>query len=88
LAWDGRSRAGGLHGLVAGRVYLLLRRAAVGALQGVSVGAGISDWYTYHISNDIPDFTTDYLTGSPFRDRSLYIKTAPSATWPTPKRPC
>ena len=43
----------------------------------VSVGAGISDWYTYHISNDIPDFTTDYLSGSPFRNRDLYDKTAP-----------
>ncbi|HRW04575.1 MAG TPA: prolyl oligopeptidase family serine peptidase, partial [Caldilineaceae bacterium] len=43
----------------------------------VSVGAGISDWYTYHISNDIPYFTTDYLSGSPFRNRELYDKTAP-----------
>jgi dipeptidyl aminopeptidase/acylaminoacyl peptidase len=41
------------------------------------VGAGVSDWYTYHISNDIPDFTTDYLSGSPFRSRELYEKTAP-----------
>ena len=45
--------------------------------KAVSVGAGISDWYTYHISNDIPDFTRDYLSGSPFRDRALYQKTAP-----------
>jgi dipeptidyl aminopeptidase/acylaminoacyl peptidase len=45
--------------------------------EAVSVGAGISDWYTYHISNDIPDFTRDYLSGSPFRDRTLYEKTAP-----------
>ena len=45
--------------------------------KAVSVGAGISDWYTYHISNDIPDFTTHYLSGSPFRDRELYDKTAP-----------
>jgi dipeptidyl aminopeptidase/acylaminoacyl peptidase len=45
--------------------------------KAVSVGAGISDWYTYHISNDIPHFTTEYLSGSPFRDRSLYEKTAP-----------
>lgn len=43
----------------------------------VSVGAGIADWYTYHISNDIPQFTTHYLSGSPFRDRELYEKTAP-----------
>jgi len=45
--------------------------------KAVSVGAGIADWYTYHISNDIPDFTIDYLSGSPFRDRELYVKTAP-----------
>jgi dipeptidyl aminopeptidase/acylaminoacyl peptidase len=43
----------------------------------VSVGAGVSDWYTYHISNDIPDFTVDYLSGSPFRDRERYVETAP-----------
>jgi dipeptidyl aminopeptidase/acylaminoacyl peptidase len=47
------------------------------AFQAVSVGAGISDWYTYHISNDIPDFTVDYLSGSPFRNRARYIETAP-----------
>jgi dipeptidyl aminopeptidase/acylaminoacyl peptidase len=47
------------------------------AFRAVSVGAGVSDWYTYHISNDIPDFTVDYLSGSPFRDRDLYVKTAP-----------
>lgn len=45
--------------------------------KAVSVGAGISDWYTYHISNDIPDFTVDYLSGSPFRGREAYLKTAP-----------
>jgi len=47
------------------------------AFKAVSVGAGISDWYTYHISNDIPQFTVDYLSGSPFDDRALYEKTAP-----------
>lgn len=45
--------------------------------KAVSVGAGISDWYTYHISNDIPDFTVDYLSGSPFHNREIYLKTAP-----------
>jgi dipeptidyl aminopeptidase/acylaminoacyl peptidase len=45
--------------------------------KAVSVGAGVSDWYTYHISNDIPMFTTHYLSGSPYRDRTLYEKTAP-----------
>ena len=45
--------------------------------KAVSVGAGIADWYTYHISNDIPDFTVDYLSSSPFQDRQTYDKTAP-----------
>jgi dipeptidyl aminopeptidase/acylaminoacyl peptidase len=45
--------------------------------RAVSVGAGIADWYTYHIANDIPDFTTHYLSGTPFKDRELYVKTAP-----------
>ena len=55
--------------------------------KAVSVGAGISDWYTYHISNDIPDFTRDYLTGSPFRDRALYEKTAPISNLSRAKTP-
>ncbi len=55
--------------------------------KAVSVGAGISDWYTYHISNDIPDFTTDYLSGSPFHDRSLYVKTAPISNLANAKTP-
>jgi dipeptidyl aminopeptidase/acylaminoacyl peptidase len=55
--------------------------------KAVSVGAGVSDWYTYHVSNDIPDFTTDYLSGSPFRDRSLYIKTAPISNVSNAKTP-
>jgi dipeptidyl aminopeptidase/acylaminoacyl peptidase len=55
--------------------------------KAVSVGAGISDWYTYHISNDIPDFTRDYLSGSPFRDRSLYEKTAPMSNLSRAKTP-
>ncbi|HUT80304.1 MAG TPA: S9 family peptidase [Candidatus Bathyarchaeia archaeon] len=45
--------------------------------KAVSVGAGISDWYSYHVSNDIPQFTTNYLSVSPFRDREIYNKTAP-----------
>ena len=55
--------------------------------KAVSVGAGISDWYTYHISNDIPDFTRDYLSGSPFRDRTLYEKTAPISNLTRAKTP-
>ena len=53
----------------------------------VSVGAGISDWYTYHISNDIPDFTVDYLSASPFHDRAIYDKTAPIRGLPTANTP-
>lgn len=45
--------------------------------RAVSVGAGISDWYTYHIANDIPQFTTHYLSGTPFKNRDLYLKTSP-----------
>jgi dipeptidyl aminopeptidase/acylaminoacyl peptidase len=55
--------------------------------KAVSVGAGISDWYTYHISNDIPDFTRDYLSGSPFRNRALYEKTAPISNLSNAKTP-
>ena len=55
--------------------------------KAVSVGAGISDWYTYHISNDIPDFTLDYLSGSPFRNRALYQKTAPISNLVNAKTP-
>lgn len=45
--------------------------------RAVSVGAGISNWYTYHISNDIPQFTTHYLSGTPFKNMHLYEKTSP-----------
>jgi len=55
--------------------------------RAVSVGAGVSDWYTYHISNDIPDFTRDYLSSSPFRDRALYEKTAPISNISKAKTP-
>ncbi|MBN2336593.1 S9 family peptidase [Candidatus Bathyarchaeota archaeon] len=43
----------------------------------VSVGAGISDWYTYHVSNDIPYFTDHYLSAGPWENREIYHKTAP-----------
>ncbi|MBN2002679.1 MAG: S9 family peptidase [Anaerolineae bacterium] len=55
--------------------------------KAVSVGAGISDWYTYHISNDIPNFTTEYLSGSPFRNRERYLKTAPISNLANAKTP-
>jgi dipeptidyl aminopeptidase/acylaminoacyl peptidase len=45
--------------------------------KAVSVGAGISDWYTYRVSNDIPYFTDHYLGGTPWDRREVYEKTAP-----------
>ncbi len=48
---------------------------------------GISDWYTYHVSNDVPDFTTDYLSGSPFRDREPYVRAAPMSNLANAKTP-
>ncbi|WP_256839061.1 alpha/beta hydrolase family protein [Ornithinimicrobium faecis] len=44
----------------------------------VSVGAGVSDWYTYAISNDIPDFTRDFLGIDLFgADRSALVESSP-----------
>jgi dipeptidyl aminopeptidase/acylaminoacyl peptidase len=55
--------------------------------RAVSVGAGVSDWYTYHITNDIPHFTIHYLSGNPFRDRELYVKTAPMSALQSARTP-
>jgi dipeptidyl aminopeptidase/acylaminoacyl peptidase len=46
----------------------------------VSVGAGVSDWYTYAISNDVPDFTRDFLGVDLFgEDRSALVASSPIA---------
>jgi dipeptidyl aminopeptidase/acylaminoacyl peptidase len=45
--------------------------------KAVSVGAGISDWYTYRVSNDIPHFADHYLGGTPWDRREVYERTAP-----------
>ena len=46
----------------------------------VSVGAGVSDWYTYAISNDVPDFTRDFLGVELFgQDRSALTASSPIA---------
>jgi dipeptidyl aminopeptidase/acylaminoacyl peptidase len=58
-----------------------------GAFRAVSVGAGISDWYTFYVSNDVPDFTLDYLSGSPFRDRERYTRAAPISNLANAKTP-
>jgi dipeptidyl aminopeptidase/acylaminoacyl peptidase len=76
LGWVDRERVGCM-GWSQGGYISAFAGLRSDAFRAVSVGAGVSDWYTYHISNDIPDFTVDYLSGSPFRDRDLYAKTAP-----------
>ncbi len=48
-----------------------------GKFVATSVGAGISDWKTYYISNDIRQWTTDYLGGTPYEKPEYYKKTAP-----------
>jgi len=55
--------------------------------KAVSVGAGISDWYTYHISNDIPQFTNHYLSSNPWDNPKIYEKTAPITGIKTAKTP-
>jgi dipeptidyl aminopeptidase/acylaminoacyl peptidase len=55
--------------------------------RAVSVGAGVSDWYTYHVGNDLPQFTTHYLSGTPFKNRDLYVKTAPMSKIKEAKTP-
>ena len=42
-----------------------------------SVGAGISDWYSYWMTTDIRKFTVDYLSASPVENRKIYHKTSP-----------
>lgn len=46
----------------------------------VSVGAGVSDWYSYAVSNDIPDFTRDFLGIDLFGDdRTALTASSPMA---------
>lgn len=45
--------------------------------KAVSMGAGVSDWYTYYMSNDIRQFTLDYIKGDPKFDNPNYIKSSP-----------
>jgi dipeptidyl aminopeptidase/acylaminoacyl peptidase len=51
------------------------------------VGAGISDFYTQHISTDIPHFAVDHFSTSPFRDRERYTRSAPIAKIASAKTP-
>ncbi len=43
----------------------------------VSVGAGISSWYTYYNNTDIPMFTRHYLGDTPWKDPDIYDRTSP-----------
>ena len=53
----------------------------------VSVGAGISDWYSYWMTTDIRNFTEDYLSSNPLKDREIYRKTSPMSAIDRAKTP-
>ena len=50
-----------------------------GRFRAVSAGAGISDWLTYYVNTDIPEFTRQYLKATPWNDPEMYRKTSPIA---------
>ncbi|MHA2502031.1 MAG: alpha/beta hydrolase family protein [Candidatus Kariarchaeaceae archaeon] len=52
-----------------------------------SVGAGISDWYSYWMTTDIRKFTHDYLSATPIEDKAIYDKTAPMSAIHKAKTP-
>jgi dipeptidyl aminopeptidase/acylaminoacyl peptidase len=45
--------------------------------RAISVGAGISDWVTYHVNTDNTTFTSAYLRATPWDDPEIYAKTSP-----------
>ncbi len=45
--------------------------------KAISVGAGISSWYTYYCNTDIPVFTRHYLGDTPWADEEIYNRTSP-----------
>ncbi len=55
--------------------------------KAVSVGAGISDWYSYWVTTDIRNFTEDYLSTDPITDRERYRKTSPMSAIDRAKTP-
>lgn len=62
--------------------------ASTNRFKAISVGAGISDWSTYYVNTDIPNFTRQYLKATPWDDGEIYRKTSPityikSASTPT-----
>ena len=42
----------------------------------ISVGAGISSWYTYYMTADIPQFAPHYLSALPYENPEIYQKTS------------
>lgn len=56
--------------------------------KAASVGAGISNWMTYHVNTDIHEFCHRYLGDNPWNDPAVYHETSPisyvkNATTPT-----
>lgn len=45
--------------------------------KAVSVGAGISSWFTYYSNTDITYFTRNYLDNTPWGDPGIYALTSP-----------
>ena len=45
--------------------------------KAISVGAGISNWMTYYVNTDITPFTRQYLSGTPWSDPAIFLKTSP-----------
>ncbi|MFA6658051.1 MAG: prolyl oligopeptidase family serine peptidase, partial [Mesotoga sp.] len=45
--------------------------------KAASVGAGISNWMTYHVNTDIHEFCHRYLGNNPWEDPQIYEQTSP-----------
>jgi dipeptidyl aminopeptidase/acylaminoacyl peptidase len=45
--------------------------------KAASVGAGISNWMTYHVNTDIHEFCHRYLGNNPWEDPEIFEKTSP-----------
>jgi dipeptidyl aminopeptidase/acylaminoacyl peptidase len=48
--------------------------------KAISVGAGISNWYSYYMTTALTPFTVQYLDGTPWQSPALYAKTSPMTT--------
>lgn len=53
----------------------------------ISAGAVISDWKTYYLSTDIPEFVRDYLSGDPWEHPTHYTMSSIISRPPTQKTP-